>query len=451
MAELVIKVNEKPKKVAWFFYSLQHVFASFGGIVTVPILFASVLGFGTEETAMLIEDVLIFSGIITIIQAIGFRFLGSKLPQVMGANFTFIGPGIAVGLAASEAAGGDPAAGYAAILGASMVGALAQIILGNFTEKLLKIFPPVIQGCVVSLIGLTMLGVAADWLGGGYGIDNYGAPQNVVLGLIVIGVTILLNKFGKGMLSSGSIFWGMLIGYVLAYFMGMVTFETVTSASNFYLPKPLRYGITFNAAYAIPFALAYIVSLVESTGDTLACARASEVELEDKRLKGSLLLGGIGSFIGALFNSTPTTTFSQNTGIVSLTGVASRFVVAGSGVMLVVLGLFPKFGSLVALIPNPVLGGAGIVMFGTIAAVGTEILKDVKYTKDNLLVIALSISAGLVVTLRPALFDQAPEIVKTIFSSGITTGTITAIFINQIFTLANKFKSKEEIECQNNI
>lgn len=433
MTQLSVSINEKPRKSEWIFYSLQHVFASFGGIVAVPIIFATVLGFDTMSKASLIEDILIYSGIVTIIQSLGFKMLGSKLPQVMGSNFTFIGPGIVVGLAAMEASGGDFKAGYAAILGSSMVAAVVQIILGNFMDKLNKIFPPLVQGCVVSLIGLTMLGVASDWFGGGFSENViYGAPINLLVGLFVIAIIIICTKYGKGMMSSGSIFWGMLAGYALATSLGMVSFGAVSESALVYFPKPLKYGLTFKISYIIPFLIAYVVSLVESTGDTLACARASEVDLAPERLKGSILLGGLGSCVGALFNSTPTTTFSQNTGIVSLTGVASRYVVAGTGVLLIVLGMFPKFGALVAIMPEAVLGGAGIVMFGTIAAVGVGILKEVEFTKETLMVIGLSLASGLAVTMRPQLLDHVPSLIKTIFSSGITTGTLVAIILNQI-------------------
>ncbi|WP_426710532.1 uracil-xanthine permease family protein [Cetobacterium sp. SF1] len=440
---LVLQVDEKPKKLStWALLSLQHIFAAFSGIVTVPIIFTSTLGFNTLEMGEIISDMLIVSGVITIFQCYGLGVLGSKLPQVMGSNFTFIGPGLAIGTAAALS-GGSPHAGYAAILGASMVGALVQVALGSFTDKLKEIFPPVVQGCVVSLIGMTIIGVAVDWFAGGFGAADYGAPSNLILGFSVLAITILLNQYGKGILSSGAIFFGILAGYILAAFMGKLDLSPIFTAGNLHLPRPFKYGMEFKIQYIIPFVIAYLVALVEATGDTLACGKVCGVDMEKegKRLRGALVWGGLGSFIGAMFNVTPTTTFSQNTGIVSLTGVASRWVVMGSGILLILMGIFPKFSALVAVMPYPVLGGAGVVMFGMIAAVGIGIFREIEYTKGNMIIVGISISSGLAVTLRPDVLSKLPSFLSTILSSGITTGTLVAVTLSLLFT---KVKGSEK-------
>lgn len=434
MSTLVLHVDEKPKKITtWFLLSLQHIFAAFSGIITVPIIYASALGFSPLEMSEVIADMLIVSGVVTIIQCYGFGSFGSRLPQIMGSNFTFIGPGLSVGIAAT-AIGGTPQAGYAAILGASMLGSIVQISLGSFTDKLKKIFPPVVQGCVVSLIGMTIIGVAVDWLAGGHGAKDYGSLSNLFLGISVLVIIILLNHYGKGIVSSGSIFFGILIGYILAAFMGKLDLTPLSEAGSFYLPKPLKYGVEFNVGYTLPFAIAYLVALVEGTGDTLACAKVCQINMEEgsRRLKGSITWGGLGSLLGSIFNATPTTTFSQNTGIISLTGVASRWVVIGSGIILIIMGLFPKFSALVAIMPQPVLGGAGIVMFGMIASVGIGIFQEIEFNKANMLIIGMSISAGLAVTLRPQILSNFPTIISTIFSSGITTGTVVAVILSLV-------------------
>lgn len=431
---LVLTVDQKPKNIGeWFLLSVQHIFASFSGIVTVPIIFASALGFDKIQTGEMIADMLIVSGIVTICQSKGIGIFGSRLPQIMGSNFTFIGPGLSIGLAAA-AIGGSPAAGYAAILGSSMIGAFVQIFLGGFTSKLRRVFPPVVQGIVVSLIGLTILGVAVDWFAGGYGAADYGSLSNLTLGLIVMVITIGLNQYGKGILSSGSIFFGIAIGYIVALFMGKLDMTVFYQAGGLYIPKPLKYGLTFKFEYIVPFAIAYLVAMVEATGDTLACAKVSEVDMKDnKRLTGSILLGGLGSCLGSLFNATPTTTFSQNTGVVSITGVASRYVVMGSGALLVVMGLIPKIGALVSVMPQPVLGGAAIVMFGTIAAVGIGIFQEIEFDNANMLVIGMAISSGLAVTMRPQILQHLPSFASTILSSGITTGTLVGVTLNLLF------------------
>ncbi|SJZ60087.1 nucleobase:cation symporter-2, NCS2 family [Cetobacterium ceti] len=442
--KLVLQVDEKPGSLStWVLLSLQHIFAAFSGIVTVPIIFGSSLGFNTLEMGEIISDMLIVSGVITIFQCYGFGKFGSKLPQVMGSNFTFIGPGLAIGGAAIALNGGSPQGAYGAILGASLIGALVQTILGSFTDKLREIFPPVVQGCVVSLIGMTIIGVAVDWFAGGFGAPDYGSPSNLLLGFSVLAITIFLNQYGRGIFSSGAIFFGILSGYIIAGIMGKLDLSPILSAGYIHLPRPLKYGMEFKIQYIIPFVIAYLVALVESTGDTLACGKVCGVDMEKEgeRLKGALMWGGMGSFVGALFNVTPTTTFSQNTGIVSLTGVASRWVVMGSGILLVLMGFFPKFSALVAVMPNPVLGGAGVVMFGMIAAVGIGIFREVDYTKGNMIIVGISISAGLAVTLKPEVLSKLPEFVRTILSSGITTGTLVAVFLSMMFT---KFKGGEQ-------
>ena len=444
MSELILSVDEKPKKKSvWLLLSFQHIFAAFSGIVAVPIVFAGALGFNSLETAEIISDMLIVSGVITIIQCYGVGIFGSRLPQIMGSNFAFIGPGLAIGAMAGAASGGSPQAAYGAILGASMLGSVVQIILGSFIEQVKTFFPPIVQGCVVTLIGMTILGVAIDWLGGGYGSADYGSPSNLILGISVMVLIILLNQYGKGIVSSGAIFWGTAFGYILASSMGKLDLTPVTQAGYLYFPRPFKYGITFNLSYALPFAIAYLVALVESAGDTLACAKVANINMEEDktRLKGSILLGGVGSLVGAIFNATPTTTFSQNTGIVSLTGVASRFVVIGSGVILILMGLFPKFSALVAVMPAPVLGGAGVVMFGMISAVGIGIFHEIEFDKSNMLIIGISLSCGLGVTLRPNLLEKLPTIYSTILSSGITTGTIVAVGMTLIF---RKIKRKSK-------
>lgn len=455
---LKLRVDEKPKNFGeWLLLSLQHIFASFSGIVTVPLIFGGSLGFDKLATGEMIAGVLVVSGIVTVIQSYGVGMFGSRLPQMMGSNFTFIGPGCAIG-AAVLASGGTSADGYAAILGASMAGSFVQIILGNFAAKVQKFFPPIIQGIVVTLIGLTILPVAVAWLGGGFGNPEFGALKYVSLGLIVMMITIFLNQFGKGIFSSGSILFGMIAGYLIAIPMGILdagsVVQKISEANLINIPKPFKYGMpTFKLEYIVPFAIAYLVAMAEATGDTLACAKVAEVDMEapenSGRLRGAIVWGGLGSFIGSLFNATPTTTFSQNTGVVSITGVASRWVVIGSGILLVIMGLMPKIGVLVAVMPDPVLGGAGLVMFGTIAAVGISIFKEIEFTNSNLLIIGLSLGMGLAVTFNPAILGGFPESLKTIFSSGITTGTVTAIILNLCFGSREEAVEKKAVLEQN--
>ncbi|EPS46310.1 xanthine/uracil permease [Clostridium botulinum CFSAN002369] len=296
----------------------------------------------------------------------------------------------------------------------------------------MKLFPPIVTGTVVSLIGLTLLPVSIDWAAGGAGSANYGSLKNISIALFIMIVTLLLNHYGKGLVSSASILIGMIVGYIICIPLEMVDFSSVSQASWVSLPKIFGYGITFNLQVLLPFIPAYFVTIIGTVGCLKAITEVSGIKADEKPITAGVLSDGVGSMLAGVFGALPNTSFSQNIGLIPLTKVASRYVTMMAGILLVILGLFPKFAALINIMPQPVLGGVGIVMFGTVAAAGIQTLSSVKLNNRNMLIIATSIGLGLGVTFRPEFIAQLPESLKMIFSSGISTGTIVALLLNVI-------------------
>lgn len=425
-SKLRYNIEDKPPIGIAIPLAIQHIVAAFSGIVAVPLVVGGVLGLPFEQMTYLVNMALFMAGVTTVIQTVGigpskFR-VGSRLPCVMGTDFTFVGPSIAVGFA-----GGLPA-----IFGATMIGAFVEIILSRFFGSLKKFFPPVVTGTVVTLIGLTILPVAVDWAAGGFGAPDYGSLTNIFIAVAVMTIIIVLNQWGRGFLSSGSILLGIIFGYIISVPFGLIDLSKISEAAIFSLPQPFKFGITFNAAAILAFIPAYLVTTVETVGDLMAVAEASNHEPTSEEIQGGLLCDGVGSFLAGMFNAGPNTSFSQNVGIIPITGVASRYVVTIAGIILMIIGVFPKIGALVAIMPNPVLGGAGIMMFGMIAVGGINILKDVNMSRRNMMVVAISLSMGLAVVFRPGILEHFPAFAKQILESGITTGTMFALVLNLI-------------------
>ncbi|MBS6043938.1 MAG: purine permease, partial [Clostridium baratii] len=362
------------------------------------------------------------SGIATVIQSKGIGPFGARVPCIMGTDFTFVAPAIAVG----------GVAGLPGIIGATILGSISEVVLSYFIKPLMKLFPPLVTGTVVCLIGLTLLPVSMDWAAGGTGSTDYGSLKNVSIAMIVLIITLLLNRYGKGMVSSASVLIGMAIGYILCIPLGMVDFTLVRESALFAFPNIFKYGVEFDIKYVLTFIPAYFVTTIETVGCLASICEVSKVEVNDKIVGRGVLADGAGSMIAGVLGAFPNTTFSQNVGLIPLTKNASRSVAIMAGVLLIGLGFFPKFAALINIIPQPVLGGVGIVMFGTIAAAGIKTLSTVKINNRNLLIIATSIGLGLGVTFRPEFIGQLPEGLKMIFSSGISTGTIVALILNKI-------------------
>ncbi|EJT6665156.1 purine permease [Clostridium perfringens] len=408
-----------PKKVL---FGLQHIFAAFGGIIVVPLVIATSLGFDSKVTTALISASILGSGLATIIQAKGVGKVGARVACIMGTDFTFVSPAISVG----------SVLGLPGIIGATILGSLFEVILSFFIKPLMKFFPPLVTGTVVALIGLTLLPVSIDWAAGGAGSANYASLENLAVAMFVLVITLLLNNYGKGMISSASILIGIVVGYIVCIPLGLVDFTPVKEASWLSFPKLLEFGVTFDAKAVMAFIPAYFVATIGTVGCLKAIGETSNIDIGDKRVAAGVLSDGVGSALGGLVGSCPNTSFSQNIGIISLTKVASRHVAVMAGILLVILGFLPKVAAIITGIPNPVLGGVGIMMFGTVAAAGIRTLSNIKLTERNLLIIAISMGLGLGVTFRPDVIHNLPEAIRMIFSSGISTGTIAALILNAV-------------------
>ncbi|MBV7388609.1 purine permease [Pasteurellaceae bacterium TAE3-ERU1] len=415
----------------WVFF---YVLTALGGIIAVPLVIGNVLQLPTSDTIILVNAALLVSGVVTMIQCQGLGPVGIRLPSVMGTSFTFVAAALAIGFSQD---------GVSGILGASLVGSLVMIIGSFFMPVIRKLFPPVVTGTVVMMIGLSLIPVAVDWFAGGQrGDAHYADPANLAMATFVLLIVVVLVQWGKGIFSAAAIVIGMLAGYALCLILGWVDFSGVHQAQAFALPKPLHFGLSFPISGIIGMSIAYLVTIVESSGNFLALGNATQTEITGKHLRGGVLCDGLGSAFAALMSTTPFSSFSQNIGVISLTGVASRYVVTITGALLVLAGLFPVFGALIVSIPLPVLGGAGLMMFAMIIAAGIQMLDQVERNKRNGLIIAISIGCGLAVTTRPEILDKLPEFVKEIFGSGITVGSLLALILNAI--LPQELGAREE-------
>ncbi|MBN9647958.1 purine permease [Terrisporobacter glycolicus] len=429
-------VEDNPALVTKIILGFQHIFAAFGGIIVVPLVIAGALKFDTDTSMSLISASILSAGIATIIQARGIGKVGARVACIMGTDFTFVSPSISVG----------SVLGLPGIIGATILGSFLEIILSYFIKPLMKIFPPLVTGTVVSLIGLTLLPVSIDWAAGGVGSADYGSLINVSIAMVVMMITLLLNRYGKGMLSSASVLIGMAVGYIICIPLGKVDFSSVTQANFIAIPQIFQYGVTFDLKALIAFLPGYFVATIGTVGCLKAIGEVSDVDMADKRVGSGVLADGVGSMLGGLVGAFPNTSFSQNVGLIPLTKVASKHVAIMAGILLVILGLFPQFAALINGIPQPVLGGVGIVMFGTVAAAGIKTLSRVEINDRNLLIIATSIGLGLGVTFRPEFISQLPEGLQMIFSSGISTGTIVALLLNIILTEDKNEKNNKELD-----
>ena len=427
---LIYGVDDKPKPLSQILLGFQHIFAAFGGIIVVPIIIANALNLDSTTTTALISAALLAAGVSTIIQSMGVGSVGARVARIMGTDITFVAPAIVVG----------QKYGLPGIFLATILGAILVILISFGIKYIMKLFPDLVTGIVVCLIGLTLLPVSIDWAAGGSGASDYGSIRNITIALIITAVTLLLNHYGTKILSSASILIGMVAGYILCIVIGIVDFSPVSNAAFITLPNVFGSAFSFSPSTIIhivpsvllPFIPAYLVSIISTVGNLRAINNISGIKDDDTRIAHGVLSDGVGSLIAGILGAMPNTSFSQNVGLIPLTKVASRYVTMAAGIILVILGFFPKFSAIISSMPQVVLGGVGIVMFGTVAAAGIQTLTKVEINNRNILIIATSIGLGLGVTFRPEILANLPESLKMIFSSGISTGTITALVLNVV-------------------
>lgn len=435
--ELIYGLNDRPPLRETLFAALQHLLAIFVAIITPPLIISSALKFDLETTGFLVSMSLFVSGLATFVQCRRFGPVGTGLLCIQGTSFSFISPIIGAGMLGIVGGKMDVGLGLSYIFGACMVASVVEMVVSRLLPYTRKIITPLVSGIVVSLIGMCLIKAGITSCGGGQSaVDGgtFGSLQNLGLALLVLASIIFFNRSSNRFLRMGSIVLGLLIGSVTAYALGMIDFSRISGAGNLNIPVPFKYGLHFDTGSIIGLGLIYLVTAVEAFGDITANSLISGEPVEGpvflKRAQGGVLADGFNSFLAAVFNSFPNSIFAQNNGMIQLTGVASRYVgyfIAGA---LVLLGLFPVVGQLFSLIPDAVLGGATLLMFGTVAAAGIRIISATEITRKAVLVMAISFAMGLSVELVPGILDKMPDIIKNIFSSGITTGGLTAILAN---------------------
>ncbi|TXY76140.1 uracil-xanthine permease [Vibrio cholerae] len=435
-ADLVYQLNDRPPLPQTLFAALQHLLAMFVAVITPSLIICQSLGVPADQTNTIISMSLFASGLSSFIQIRTFGPIGSGLLSIQGTSFNFLGPIIGAGLAL-KAGGADMETMMAAIFGTILVASSAEILLSRVLQFAQRIITPLVSGIVVTLIGLTLVQVGLISMGGGYASmadGSFGSLDKLALAGTVLAIIVLLNRAHNPYVRVASIVIAMLVGYVMAYLMGMVNTDNLAETQFIALPIPMQYGLGFDWSLFIPLVLIFLITALEAIGDITATSEVSGEPVKGpvymKRIKGGVLADGLNSALAAVFNSFPNSTFSQNNGVILLTGVASRYVGYFIAGMLVLLGLFPGVASFVQLIPEPVLGGATIVMFGTIAAAGVRIISRVDLDRRAILIMALSFSMGLGIAQKPEILQFMPEFIKNLFSSGVAAGGITAIVLN---------------------
>ncbi|WP_066062700.1 nucleobase:cation symporter-2 family protein [Neobacillus soli] len=426
-------MNQHPIKTASL--GIQHVLAMYAGAVIVPLIIGGALHFSDKQLAYLVSLDILTSGIATLLQVWQNRYFGIGLPIVLGCTFTAVSPIIAIG----------GQYGLSAIYGSILISGIIVMLIATFFGKLIRFFPPVVTGSVVTIIGTTLIPVAMNNVAGGQGSPEFGAGANIALAFGTLLFIIILYRFFKGFIRAISILLGLIAGTIVALFMGKVNFSPVGEASWFHMLSPLHFATpSFELAPIITMTLVAIVSLVESSGVYFALSDITGRKLTEKDLVKGYRSEGLASVIGSLFNSFPYTTYSQNVGLVQFSGVKGKNVIYTAAGILILLGFVPKIAALTTVIPTSVLGGAMIAMFGMVIASGIKMLSKVDFSsQENLLIIACSVGVGLGVTTVPNLFAQLPESIKIFTNSGIVAGSLTAIFLNIVFNAAKPVKQSQ--------
>lgn len=424
-------------------YGFQHVLAFYAAAVIVPILLGNAMGLSQPELVYLINADLLTCGVASIIQALGVWKIGARLPLVQGVTFTAVSPMIAIGLGA-----GGGTAGLLVVYGAVITAGIATFLFAPFFSRLVKYFPPVVIGTILTIIGLTLIPVGLQDAAGGarlIGDPAYGDPKNLAYALGTLLFILALVRVGKPFLSSLAVLLGLVGGTAVAWFLGDVHFGAVAQADWLGVSTPFHYGMPkFELLPIVAMTVVMLITMVETTGDVYAIGEITRKKVDGDTVARALRADGVATVLGGVLNSFPYVAFAENIGLVRMSRVMSRYVVVAAGVFMIVLGLLPKAGSLVAAIPPPVLGGAAISMFGMVAAVGIQILGKVDLREErNALILAVSLGAAMLPTTVPAFFDRLPDDVQAVLDSGITLGGLTAITLNLFFNVFTRRKAME--------
>lgn len=428
-------IDEVPPLGMLFTFGLQHALVMYSGTVAVPLILAATLGLDMGQTITLINSGLMTAGIATIIQAVGIGKIGSRLPIVQGASFVTLAPMVMIG----------KMYGNSAIFGAIIGAGGCTLVLAPALGRLMRFIPPVATGCLLTVIGLTLIPVAGVWLGGGTPSDAaFGTSPNLVLGGVTMAVTLAVYAAGSGFISNISVLLGLIIGSIIALACGMGHFQAVHDAPWFALSMPMAFGVpTFHVVPVLIMTLTMLVILAETTGNCIAVGRITERPMDEETLIAAFRADGLSTMLGGLFNSFPYNAFTQNTGLIAMTNIRSRFVVAAAGVVLIVLGLFPKLGAVIAAMPAPVLGGCALVMFGMTAVGGIRELLHVRFEGTrNGMIAAVSMGLGMLPMSCPILLAHVSGMARLFLGNGVFLCVCSAVVLNLL--IGEKIPTLEE-------
>ncbi|WP_435947265.1 nucleobase:cation symporter-2 family protein [Dryocola sp. BD586] len=418
--------DQRYPAVKSFAWGLQHVLTMYGGIIAPPLIIGSAAGLDAADIGLLVTAALFISGLSTLLQSLGIPFFGSRLPLVQGVSFA----GVAT-MVTLVTGGGLPV-----VFGAVIASSLLGLLITPFFAQIIRFFPPVVTGCVITVIGLSLMPVAARWaMGGNMKAADWGSPANIGLAALTLGVILLLNRLGRGSVTRIAVLAAMVIGTLAAVATGKADFSGVTQGDWVAMPTIFAFGApVFDGAAILSMFLIVLVLLTETTAGLMAIGEIVGTEVSGKRIANGLRADMLTSAIAPLFNSFPQSAFAQNIGLVALTGIKSRFVVSAGGMVLVALGLLPVLGRIIACIPMPVLGGAGVVLFGSVAASGIRTLAKVDYRENmNLVVVATALAFGMIPIVMPTFYDRFPDWVHTLLHSGISATCLAAFTLNILF------------------
>ncbi|MFG0411030.1 nucleobase:cation symporter-2 family protein [Pseudomonas sp. NY5710] len=434
--ELVLGLEDKPRLLIGLLAALQHLLAIIVPIVTPGLLICQALGVSARDTNLIVSMSLVISGIATFVQCKRFGPFGAGLLIVQGTSFNFVGPLIAGG--ALMVKQGTPVEGVmAAIFGVVIAGSFVEMGVSRILPFVKRLITPLVTGIVVLMIGLTLIKVGLISMGGGFGAmanGTFANGENLLLSGVVLAIIVILNRIPLVWMRSCAILIALAVGYALAGYLGRLDFTGMHQAALFQLPTPLHFGLSFSWALFIPMLVIYLVTSLEAIGDVTATSKVSRQPVDGpvwmQRIKGGVLVNGANSLLAGLFNTFPSSIFAQNNGVIQLTGIASRHIGMWIAVMLVILGLFPSVAGVIQAVPEPVLGGAAMVMFGAVAASGINILASTRLDRRALLIIAVSLALGLGVAQVPEFLAHMPAAVRNVLESGVATGGICALVLN---------------------
>ena len=418
-----------PPPLRLMLLALQHVLVMYAGAVAVPLILGGALKLPRDQVALLINADLFACGVATIIQSYGIGPVGIRLPVMMGVTFASVAPMLAMA--------GNPALGLTAIFGSVIAAGVFGLVIAPFISRLLRFFPSVVTGSIITVIGITLMRIGINWIGGGRpAAPDFGAPGNLAVAALVLAVILGLLRYGSGFLRNTAVLIGIVVGYAVTLTLGWGDFAGLEAQPWVAAIYPFQFGLpAFDLVACLSMCLVMVVVMIESTGLFLALGTMVGTPIGPRELARGLRADGLGTVIGGVFNTFPYTSFSQNVGLVGVTGVTSPMVCVAGGVIMILLGLLPKVAFVAASIPQSVLGGAGIVMFGMVAATGIRILATVNYERErgNLIIVAVSIGFGMIPLVAPTLFRAAPEMLRTLLDSGILLASIMAVALNAFF------------------